>query len=156
MVDNPLRARENAPLLLHRAGWHCPQTFQANQNKQSTSSKENLKQTFGSLLSIGLCAGNFALKFSLGSQRQKHICLQDLTCLSQGRFMTGVVRRIAGEWLLSAPVQHWSSSKGCEQDMLIGHLTSEVQRKCAVQTNSNSFRAAKWTDEVVGVKWPNN
>lgn len=57
MANNPLRARENAPLNLRGAGWHCPETFQPNQNKQHTRSKENLKQTFGSHLSMGLCAG---------------------------------------------------------------------------------------------------
>lgn len=63
VANNPLRAREKAPLHLRKAGWYCPVTFQPNQNKQRTRSEENLKQTFGSHLSMGSYEGNSALKF---------------------------------------------------------------------------------------------
>ena len=46
-----------------RAGWHCPEKFQSNQNKQRTRSEETLPQTFGSHLSMGSYAGNSALYF---------------------------------------------------------------------------------------------
>lgn len=49
--------RESAELGLGGAAWHCPETFQPNQNKQHTRREEkNLKQTFGSHLSAGFCA----------------------------------------------------------------------------------------------------
>lgn len=81
-----------ALLHLHRAGWHCPETFQSHQNKQYTCSE---KQTFGSHLGMASYAGNSALKFrtriiwgekKTTTKSKNHTCFQDLISFSQGRF----------------------------------------------------------------------
>lgn len=105
MANNPPRARENAALHLCRAGWHCPEKFQSNQNKQHTCREENLKQTFGSHLDTGSYAGNSALKFRiLDHVRKKHTRFQDFTFLFPHWEDSRVVCRKSEERLLSTPV----------------------------------------------------
>lgn len=158
MANNPLRAREKAPLHLRKAGWYCPVTFQPNQNKQRTRSEENLKQTFGSHLSMGSYEGNSALKFRTWIVYGKNMLVSKTWLL-----FNRVVCRKSGERLCSATVQHWYSRwDACKQGVLIKQeqviqwVGQRVQSKLTTVILSWLQSEQTCIDVVVGVKWTRN
>lgn len=126
--------------------------------KQPTRREENLKQTFGSHLSMGSFEGNSALKFGTWIAYGKNM-LASKTWLLFHR----VVCKKSGERLCSATVQHWYSQwDACEQGALIRQerviqwMGQSVQSKWTTVILSWLQSEQTCIDVVVGVKWTRN